>query len=94
VVAISKNHGMIDTEHALSTTPNGKSEHKSLMPSGKVREALDLMIWSGHHRDDAAKAVGLLPKSLYNALRKPHVKQYYAQGLEVLRPARSFLPMR
>lgn len=56
-----------------------------LEPSGKVRQAIDLMIWQGHHRDDAAKAAGLTPKSLYNAFRKHHVKRYYGSQLEVLR---------
>jgi hypothetical protein len=76
---------MTDTERALTTTSNAKSEHKSLMPSGKVRTAVDLMIWSGTHRDAAAKAAGLTPKSLYNAFRKHHVRQYYLAQLEVLR---------
>jgi hypothetical protein len=72
---------MTDPNRALSTTTNGKM----LMPSGKVRTAVDLMIWSGTHRDDAAKVAGLTPKSLYNAFRKHHVRQYYLAQLEVLR---------
>jgi hypothetical protein len=62
-----------------------KSERKSLQASPIVRKALELMVWEGHRRDDAAKAVGMLPKSLYNALRKHHVKRYYFEQLDVLR---------
>jgi hypothetical protein len=43
------------------------------------------MVWEGHHRDEAAKAVGMLPKSLYNAFRKHHVRAFYLAQLEVLR---------
>ena len=43
------------------------------------------MVWEGHRRDDAAKAVGMLPKSLYNAFRKHHVRQHYRDQLQVLR---------
>jgi hypothetical protein len=50
-----------------------------------VRKAIELMVWEGHRRDDAAKAVGMLPKSLYNAFRKHHVRQHYREQLQVLR---------
>lgn len=56
-----------------------------IQPSGKVKGALDAMVWRGLRRDDAAKANGLLPKSLYHALQKAHVKAYYAMQLDVLR---------
>lgn len=55
------------------------------MPGGKVRAALDLMVWEGIDRDAAAKQAGIEPKSLYNALRKHHVKAYYLGQCEVLR---------
>jgi hypothetical protein len=54
-------------------------------PSAAVRRAVDLMVYEGHHRDAAAKAVGMLPKSLYNAFRKHHVLSYYRTCLQVLR---------
>jgi hypothetical protein len=60
-------------------------ERKVLTPGAKVRAALDLMVWQGHHRDQAAKLAGIKPKSLYNALRKHHVRQYYLVELGVLR---------
>ena len=58
---------------------------KTPAPSGSVQRALDAMVFAGHSRDEAAKLVGMLPKSLANALRRASVKQYYAQALEVLR---------
>jgi hypothetical protein len=64
-----------------TTTP------KELQPTAIVREAIDMMVHFGTHRDDAAKAVGMLPKSLYKALAKPHVKRYFNAQLEVLRTA-------
>jgi hypothetical protein len=60
---------------------------KELQPTAIVREAIDMMVHIGTHRDEAAKAVGMLPKSLYKALAKPHVKRYFNQQLEVLRTA-------
>jgi hypothetical protein len=62
-----------------------RTRPKSKLPetSPLVRKAIELMVWEGHRRDDAAKAVGLLPKSLYNALRKHHVKRYYVEQLDV-----------
>ena len=65
--------------------PAAKTRSKPLEPQGATRKALDLMVWGGHHRDDAAKLAGIRPKSLYNAFRKPHVKGYYLAQLEVLR---------
>jgi hypothetical protein len=51
----------------------------------KLRKAIALMVWEGHHRDEAAKTAGMLPKSLYNAFRKHHVRRHYLEQLEVLR---------
>jgi hypothetical protein len=62
-----------------------RSERKSLQATSLVRKAIELMVWEGHRRDDAAKAAGMLPKSLYNAFRKHHVRAYYLTQLEVLR---------
>lgn len=54
-------------------------------PTGRVRQAIDAMVWQGLPRDTAAKDAGLKPKSLYAAFLKPHVKAYYLAQLEVLR---------
>ena len=62
-----------------------RNERKSPQATATVRRAIELMVWEGHHRDEAAKAVGMLPKSLYNAFRKPHVRRFYREQLDVLR---------
>jgi hypothetical protein len=64
-----------------------KPSKKELQPTTIVMKAVDMMVHEGTHRDVAAKAVGMLPKSLYKALAKPHVKRYFNQQLEVLRTA-------
>jgi hypothetical protein len=56
-----------------------------LKVTGKLRIAIDTMVWSGLCRADAAKAAGLKDKSLKSALRKGHVKAAYLAELEVLR---------
>ncbi len=53
--------------------------------TGKLRRAIDAMVWQGLRRDDAAAAAGLQVHSLREALRKPHVKQAYLAECEVLR---------
>lgn len=53
--------------------------------TGKLRTALDLMVWEGKTRAEAAKEAGLADSSLRFALRKPHVLQYYNGELAALR---------
>jgi len=53
--------------------------------TGKLRKALDAMVWQGLKRQDAAKAAGLTEHALYCAFRRPHVKTTYLAELEVLR---------
>lgn len=53
--------------------------------TGKLKRALDAMIYEGKSRKEAAEAAGMVDHGLYAAFRKPHVKAYYAAGLEVLR---------
>ncbi len=62
-----------------------KPSPSTLEPTGKVRKAIELMVFEGHQRKDAALAAGIKDKSLYNALAKPHVKHFYNRLLEVLR---------
>jgi hypothetical protein len=45
--------------------------------TGKLKAALDLMVWSGERRAHAAEKAGLADSSLRAALRKPHVLQHY-----------------
>ena len=53
--------------------------------TGKLRTALNLMVWSGLRRAEAAEKAGLADSSLRFALRKPHVLQYYNAELAALR---------
>jgi hypothetical protein len=53
--------------------------------TGKLRTALDLMVWSGVKRADAAEKAGLADCSLRAALRKPHVLAHYNAELAALR---------
>jgi len=56
-----------------------------LTVSGKLKGALDEMLYKGSRRADAAKVSGMTDHGLREALKKPHVKAYYNAGLEVLR---------
>ena len=53
--------------------------------TGKLKLAIEAMIWSGACRADAAKVSGLTDHSLRAALKKPHVKAVYLAELEGLR---------
>lgn len=53
--------------------------------TGKVRAAIDAMVWEGLPRAEAAKAADLSEHGLYKAMRKPPVKAYYLSECEVLR---------
>src|SRR5260370_19037579 len=53
--------------------------------TGKLRAALDLMVWSGERRADAAEKAGLADSSLRAALRRPHLLAHYNAELSPLR---------
>lgn len=53
--------------------------------TGKVRAAIEAMVWDCLPRDEAAAKAGISPHGLYKALRKPPVKAAYLAELEVLR---------
>lgn len=53
--------------------------------TGKVKAAIDAMVWEGLPRDLAAVKAGLAPHSLYCALRKRHVLNAYNSECETLR---------
>ena len=53
--------------------------------TGRLKVAIETMVWSGACRADAAKISGLTDHSLRAALKKPHVKAAYLAELEVLR---------
>ena len=62
-----------------------KERSGKLMVTGKLKVALDEMLYKGSRRADAASASGMTDHGLREALKKPHVKRYYLDGLEVLR---------
>ena len=53
--------------------------------TGKLKTALDLMVWENLKRKDAAAKAGLADASLRFAFRKPHVMAYYRAELAALR---------
>lgn len=53
--------------------------------TGKLKIALDLMVWENKSRKDAATEAGLADSSLRFAFRKPHVMAYYHGELKALR---------
>jgi hypothetical protein len=53
--------------------------------TGKLKTALDLMVWENLKRKDAAAQAGLADPSLRFAFRKPHVMAYYRAELAALR---------
>lgn len=53
--------------------------------TGKLRKALDAMVWEGLPRKEAAAKAGLTEHGLYKALRKPPVRAAYLAECEVLR---------
>src|SRR5437879_751411 len=58
---------------------------KRLRVTGKLRIAIEAMIWEGLPRKDAAALAGLADSSLRFALRKPHVLAHYSAELAALR---------
>jgi hypothetical protein len=57
--------------------------------TGRLKTALDLMVWEGAPYDEAAKAVGLAARSMRKALERPHVLAYLAAGKKQLRASES-----
>src|SRR5258708_17063975 len=53
--------------------------------TGKLKHALELMVWQGAKRDDAAEKAGLASSSLRFALHKPHVLAFYRAECDALR---------
>jgi hypothetical protein len=62
-----------------------KDRSGKLTVSGKLKVALDAMLFDAASRSDAAKTAGMTDHSLRAALRKAHVSAYYNRGLQVLR---------
>jgi hypothetical protein len=72
---------LVPTRQAVAA----KDRSGKLTVSGKLKVALDLMLYEAASRADSAERAGLKDHSLRAAMRKPHVAAYYRQGLEVLR---------
>jgi hypothetical protein len=62
-----------------------KERSGKLTVSGKLKVALDAMLYEGSRRAEAAAAAGMKDHSLREAFKKPHVAAYYNAGLHVLR---------
>ena len=73
------------TTDLATTDDKTTGRSKALQVTGRLRKAVELMIWQGHSRDEAADAAGMVRKSLYNAFRKHHVKAYFRAELGALR---------
>jgi hypothetical protein len=61
----------------------GRSEKNKV--TGRLKLAIDRMVWAGDKRSDAAAAAGLRDDSLRRALKKRHVMAAYLAECEVLR---------
>jgi hypothetical protein len=72
---------IVPTRQAIAA----KNRSGKLTVSGKLKIALDSMLFDAACRADAAKVAGMTDHSLRAALRQPHVTAYYNQGLQVLR---------
>jgi hypothetical protein len=53
--------------------------------TGKLKAALESMVWEGLKRDEAAEKAGLADSSLRFALRKPHVLAFFRAETDALR---------
>jgi hypothetical protein len=53
--------------------------------TGKLKIAIERLVWFGDRRADAATAAGLTDHGLRSALRKPHVLGYLRSELALLR---------
>lgn len=69
------------TDQALATLERSAP----MRCTGRLKRAIDAMVWEGLKRDDAAASAGMTVHSVREALRRPHVKAYYLQQLDVLR---------
>jgi len=53
--------------------------------TGKLRRALDLMVWEGIHDNEAAVRTGMTLSAIRLAFQRPHVRAYLKEQREVLR---------
>jgi hypothetical protein len=76
-----------ETEDRLPTrqaiAARGRSAPRKV--TGRLRAALIEMVWRGSRRAEAAQVAGMTDHGLREALRKPHVKEFYLAELGALR---------
>jgi hypothetical protein len=76
---------MTDTDQPTRQAIAAKDRSGKLTVSGKLKVALDTMLYQGSCRAVAAKAAGMTDHGLREAFKKPHVKAFYNAGLQILR---------
>lgn len=67
------------------TTLAEREAIKDQRVTGKVRVAVEAMVWQGLSRKDAAQHAAMSEHGLYQALRRPPVRALYLGLLDVLR---------
>jgi hypothetical protein len=65
--------------------PTKIERSKPLKVTGRLKLAVDAMIWKGLTRREAAEFAKMKEHALYCAFRKPHVRAYYLAELGALR---------
>lgn len=73
------------TDKPAQALPIAAKPDKIERVTGKVRTAIEAMVWQGLPRKEAAELAGLSEHGLYKALRKPPVKAFYLDECEMLR---------
>jgi hypothetical protein len=79
---------MTSTEPPINTDrtrPKVQIGERTVRMSGRVRIAVEAMVWQGLTRKEAAQVAGLKDESLYAAFRKPDTRALYTAECEVLR---------
>ena len=85
MVMPSKQSLSAHSKAAQKAAANLRKEKKAPVLSQKTKDAIDLMVFEGSKRKDAAEAVGILDDSLRRALLKPDTLAYLNDQMEVLR---------
>jgi hypothetical protein len=71
---------------SISRTPQKvQAGTRTVRITARVRAAVEVMVWQGLKRNEAAQAVGMKDNSLYAAFRKADVRAFYLSECEVLR---------
>lgn len=65
--------------------PVTERKPRAFVVGGKLKAAIEAMVWQGLPRKQAAEAAEMTEHGLYKAFRKPPVKAYYLAELDVLR---------